>query len=109
MIGHSSGDTGTVWMEISRDSFNTPNFEGNGNLGYTIHVSYKLEDINNENFKEFWMRYPAKVRMDKSFRSTKRRQSRLDYKKTELRRKAVRRKENKKIFWCFQEERKKPR
>ena len=36
-IGHSSGDTGTVWMEIAKgDSFNTPNFEGNGNLGYTM-------------------------------------------------------------------------
>ena len=36
-IGHASGDTGTVWMEIAKgDSFNTPNFEGNGNLGYTM-------------------------------------------------------------------------
>ena len=34
-IGHASGDTGTVWMEIAKgDSFNTPNFEGNANLGY---------------------------------------------------------------------------
>ena len=34
-VGHSSGDTATLWVEIGKgDSFNTPNFEGNGNLGY---------------------------------------------------------------------------
>jgi hypothetical protein len=34
-VRHTSGDTASVWVELAKgDSFNTPNFEGNGNLGY---------------------------------------------------------------------------